>query len=931
MAAPSRLDTLQLDAPRAGALGPGDSTLTSGEYSDHWGFIGKPGEVITVDLTSESFDPYLILTRPDGTQVEDDDGGTDTNARISQRLRLDGRYGLIVTSYAPGEMGPYTIWISEGLPPAPDSIAHEAPRIPLSPGDSISGALAGDDTRLHGGHLLDVYTFDGKAGHTLVFDMKSTTIDSHLTLLHPDGEESVNDDAEPGVLNSHLEVTLPVDGAYLLRASSFQQGEVGPYQLNVHDSTRYLPLGDSAGSSVRDQMASEREMVTYLIEDLPESLGVLHVRLEGDDTGGDVDLEVLAPRQTRRSPGSGAWSVIGASRRLGSTEEITVGTQGARPYLVRVRRAENDPAPFALSAWVERAPEALAVGQRIGGTLSPARGGWLAQATAPWDGHLLARVEAKGGRTQMRIATQSRDPQLVFGGDLGVIPVRQGEAVTLLVSPDALESKEGDSLEFRLTTDLLRVAQQISAVAPLRGALPPSDSPAAVHPLWLPQGGLARVTLAQDPGTATPLSMTLTREDDGAMLGRVDAAPGQRGSVLVSLPAETGTLVVVTSGKGTTEALPYSLQLEAGPQMATTPLALGTPATGVASADSGAAPIWRFQSTKPALRRIVLTTSGPTGSVAAEIIGTDGTRKRLEATSNHPGDALLLTKPGVTHYARILTPTRAATAPMPYTLEMFAIDAPPLADADDSDEPELWAILCGISNYAGTLDDLPFCKADAVRLQSLLTSQGYLRPDHCLLLTDAEATRAALEASFQEMAARVGPNDTFLFFFSGHGGQTDPRVDPEELDGRDEFLCTHDSDAPGGNIEDDDFAAWVDAIDSRLTIITIDACNAGGFAKELGDEPGRLCVFATEEDLLSYTFAEYKAGGIMAHALARGLEGEADVDADGVITAGEITDFLQTEMAGVHISDFDHASRRTQVPVSSRTVPYDEPLITLAE
>lgn len=50
----------------AGALGPGDAQLASGEYYDRVTFHGNSGERVLIEVTSTAFAPYLIdLSAPD--------------------------------------------------------------------------------------------------------------------------------------------------------------------------------------------------------------------------------------------------------------------------------------------------------------------------------------------------------------------------------------------------------------------------------------------------------------------------------------------------------------------------------------------------------------------------------------------------------------------------------------------------------------------------------------------------------------------------------------------------------------------------------------------------------------------------------------------------------------------------------------------------
>ena len=63
---------------------------------------------------------------------------------------------------------------------------------------------------------------------------------------------------------------------------------------------------------------------------------------------------------------------------------------------------------------------------------------------------------------------------------------------------------------------------------------------------------------------------------------------------------------------------------------------------------------------------------------------------------------------------------------------------------------------------------------------------GGMRADDGILLTDAQATTANIGNAIRQMADRVGPDDRFVFFFSGHGDRVErtgqQASDPDGLD-----------------------------------------------------------------------------------------------------------------------------------------------------
>jgi hypothetical protein len=120
-----------------GRLEQGDRALTSGEFVDHYGFVGRAGDRVAVDLRSSEFDPYVILQMPGDQQEENDDWeGARDHARLEHTLPADGMYQILVTSYQPGESGGYQLQVMPG---------GDAPAAPEAPADGAGDAGGGGD------------------------------------------------------------------------------------------------------------------------------------------------------------------------------------------------------------------------------------------------------------------------------------------------------------------------------------------------------------------------------------------------------------------------------------------------------------------------------------------------------------------------------------------------------------------------------------------------------------------------------------------------------------------------------------------------------------------------------------------------------------------------------------------------------------------
>jgi hypothetical protein len=165
-----------------------------------------------------------------------------------------------------------------------------------------------------------------------------------------------------------------------------------------------------------------------------------------------------------------------------------------------------------------------------------------------------------------------------------------------------------------------------------------------------------------------------------------------------------------------------------------------------------------------------------------------------------------------------------------------------------------------------------------------------MRAQDAYTLVDREATIGNLTAAIRDIAGRMQPEDTFVMFYSGHGGQV-PRGDgptASDPDGLDETLALYD-----GSLLDDHLRSLFDEIDNGTVLLWLDSCFSGGFAKDIVSAPGRMGIFSSEEDITSNVADKFRAGGYLSlfldEAIAQGL---ADHDNDRSITAIELSQYL---------------------------------------
>lgn len=262
----------------------------------------------------------------------------------------------------------------------------------------------------------------------------------------------------------------------------------------------------------------------------------------------------------------------------------------------------------------------------------------------------------------------------------------------------------------------------------------------------------------------------------------------------------------------------------------------------------------------------------------------------------------------------------------PYVVTLQQGAAPQVSASDSA--RRVYAVMVGISDYPGEGNDLPLTAEDARKLRDALARQGALAAESVTLI-DAQATRAAVRQAFQRVAAAAGPNDLFLFFYSGHGDQVRGRVDATEPDGKDETIELVD-----GAMTDNELAQMFAGVRAQTALLIIDACFSGGFGRDVVSRPGVMGLFSSEEDLTSSVADKFEAGGFLSHFIQTGLSGNADENRDRVITAGELSAFVRREFAreAQNVSaETQEGQRNYQFPVVERgAVQVDAPVLALA-
>ncbi|MEW6282462.1 MAG: caspase family protein [Candidatus Eremiobacterota bacterium] len=233
-----------------------------------------------------------------------------------------------------------------------------------------------------------------------------------------------------------------------------------------------------------------------------------------------------------------------------------------------------------------------------------------------------------------------------------------------------------------------------------------------------------------------------------------------------------------------------------------------------------------------------------------------------------------------------------------------------------------WAVVVGVNDYKSeTITPLRYAEADAKAFAAALEkSVGFPAENIFLFTTDqtgtSAPTRANLAARFDQLMRAMGPNDTLVIYFSGHGVEREGQS----------FLLTCETDARTAvtlrqtALKAQDLFGWVASSRANQVLLVVDACRNDPIQGSRGMDPNPLSpalardltllggpqavpqatpptyatLFACSSGQRSFESAE-KGHGFFTYYLVQGLEGKA-AGPNGVVTLQSLVNYVQREV-----------------------------------
>ena len=252
------------------------------------------------------------------------------------------------------------------------------------------------------------------------------------------------------------------------------------------------------------------------------------------------------------------------------------------------------------------------------------------------------------------------------------------------------------------------------------------------------------------------------------------------------------------------------------------------------------------------------------------------------------------------------------------TLAFLIVTALAAASLAAADAPQKWALVVGVDAYQhAQIRPLQYAGSDAREVAKALREAAGFPSDNVIVMSTSEGeppTAQNILGKLVGLRGLVGPNDTFVFFFSGHG---------VEKDGE-RWLLT--SDANPASIEllrksalgVGEVQGALKGVHAARVLQIVDACANDPFAsgkdsaetllteglsKDLvlsarrggGDLQAAVTLFSCKVGQRSYESANKRQGYFTWH-LVKGIRGEA-AGADGAVTVPSLVSYLGRSVA----------------------------------
>jgi len=270
-------------------------------------------------------------------------------------------------------------------------------------------------------------------------------------------------------------------------------------------------------------------------------------------------------------------------------------------------------------------------------------------------------------------------------------------------------------------------------------------------------------------------------------------------------------------------------------------------------------------------------------------------------------------------------PATAAPAQQPATQDQnrdltFKKTGPAQQSQTTVQIPRSYALVVGISNYAHLPQNaqLQFPDSDAESVYTVLISPegGQFPAEKVHKLINGQATLENIRKELEVWLPSVThPDDRVVVYFAGHGFVSNGTayIAPYDIDLNNIAASAYPMESLGKDIGTH--------INGKWKVLITDSCHSGAITPEADRSTVNRTLLDLDKSLFSITasrdreqsFESNQWGGghgIFTYYVVKGLEGEADTNGDGIVSADELAEYVHTNVRD--------ATNAAQNPTSER-------------
>ena len=865
--------------------------------------ITEPVDIF-LQVTSAYFDTLVFVVSPTGQRFENDDvkRGENTNSRLETNLRELGVYFVGVTTCRSGESGMFSLIYDTNVKKG--SVITEPEIKTLKPG-KIDATLTIRDN-LYMNKRAHFYEFEAKAGTYIDLTLTSDDFETLMLLKSPTEKEISSDAYSTNLNTSKIQLRLMEAGNYLLVVTSESEGNIGRYELLFSVKTdaedyQTLEVGENKGQlTVEDekylgkyikwyQFKVEKNFVAtftcassqldpYIILITPDGLQYENDDAENGNTNSRISVKIK----------ESGTCILGVS----SFRFEKIGR-----YCIRLEKDKFE-FPFLdigkIDGELTSTDLQSADGRLADYFVFKGKKGYTAQITMKTKGldpkiKIISPSKVESVRDDSNLADKSEVRHAIELGEDGDYTVVATTGSGMQVGAYSLNLMLGGFEIGKITEEPTKGALNAQSLKTRNGS----------YVNWYTLNGMNNRWAALSLESTKIDSYLIMITPEGERIENNNSSPGTfdaairhkftDGKYLVGVTSfnvdEVGEYQINLTLEEINENFAESVRIKMNEEIN------GKLVNGDRRNDDGRL-FDEYLLTVAAGKFIQFNLDSDDFDPQIYILAPDNRRVRNDDISQGNRNSQILLKCDFAGDLRIMVLPNRMSERGKYKLTTKLIDKVPTGKnyitlkGRSSTSAKYYGIFVGISDYPANLNDLKYCREDAIKLATTFEQLKLMNNQNYTLLTDKQATIKNLKQAFDLLSTKITKDDIFVFFYSGHGIQgPEDAKEKDEVDRRQEYLYLYD-----GKLQDDTLNGYFSKIKADLTVITIDCCFAGGFARDLISEPKRVGFFSSEEDLTSAVAQKFKAGGFLSFFFRKAIEG--DGDNDNTLTIGELSHYL---------------------------------------